>query len=380
MHDPIYLQDEHRMLRDQLRRFIDEEVLPHGAMWERDGMVPRDIVRKMGELGFLGIRYPEAYGGAELDTIATMVLSEELGRSTSAVLQSQSGSHRHGIAALGQRGYRSAESQVFTQNYLRRTCHGGRRHRARRRVGRRRDRTRATKTNGGWILNGSKMFITNGVYGDLYFVAAKSGEGGGRSREVTMFILEKGTEGFSVARPLEKMGWLSSDTAELVFDNCFVPNEHVLGDVHRGFYAIMQNFQNERLVLGAQSMGEAQKALEITLDYVKNRKAFDGTLWDKQAIRQRLSQRLAEVEAGRHLIYHAAWLDTQGIDCVKEVSMVKAYCGELVNKVMYDCQQFHGGFGYMQESVIERMVRDARVQSVGGGASEVMLEEVAKRV
>lgn len=113
---------------------------------------------------------------------------------------------------------------------------------------------------------------------------------------------------------------------------------------------------------------------------MKNRKAFDGTLWDKQAIRQRLSQRLAEVEAGRHLIYHAAWLDTQGIDCVKEVSMVKAYCGELVNKVMYDCQQFHGGFGYMQESVIERMVRDARVQSVGGGASEVMLEEVAKRV
>ena len=224
------------------------------------------------------------------------------------------------------------------------------------------------------------MFITNGVYGDLYFVAAKSGEGGGRSREVTMFILEKGTEGFSVARPLEKMGWRSSDTAELVFDNCFVPNEHVLGDVHRGFYAIMQNFQNERLVLGAQSMGEAQKALEITLDYVKNRKAFDGTLWDKQAIRQRLSQRLAEVEAGRHLIYHAAWLDTQGIDCVKEVSMVKAYCGELVNKVMYDCQQFHGGFGYMQESVIERMVRDARVHSVGGGASEVMLEEVAKRV
>jgi acyl-CoA dehydrogenase len=176
------------------------------------------------------------------------------------------------------------------------------------------------------------------------------------------------------------MGWRSSDTAELIFDNCFVPDANVLGEVHRGFYAIMQNFQNERLVLGAQSMGEAQKAIELTLEYVKDRKAFDGVLWDKQAIRQRLSQRLSEVEAGRHLVYHAAWLDTQGIDCVKEVSMVKAYCGELVNKVMYDCQQFHGGFGYMRESTIERMTRDARVQSVGGGATEVMLEEVAKRI
>ncbi len=381
MHDPIYLQDEHRMLRDQLRRFIDEEVLPHGEMWERDGMVPRDIVRKMGELGFLGIRYPEAHGGAELDTIATMVLSEELGRSTFGgfaitvlVHTDMASPHLANAGTEAQKAKylpRIISGELVTAVGVTEPDAGS-------------DvagiRTRATKTNGGWILNGSKMFITNGVYGDLYFVAAKSGEGGGRLREVTMFILENGTEGFSVARPLEKMGWRSSDTAELVFDNCFVPNEHVLGDVHRGFYAIMQNFQNERLVLGAQSMGEAQKALEITLDYVKNRKAFDGTLWDKQAIRQRLSQRLAEVEAGRHLIYHAAWLDTQGIDCVKEVSMVKAYCGELVNKVMYDCQQFHGGFGYMQESVIERMVRDARVQSVGGGASEVMLEEVAKRV
>ena len=142
----------------------------------------------------------------------------------------------------------------------------------------------------------------------------------------------------------------------------------------------MKNFQNERTVLGAQAVGEASKAIELTLEYVKTRKAFGGVLWDKQVIRQRLSERLAQVEAGRQLVYHAAWLDAQGIECTKEVSMVKAYCGELVNKVMYDCQQFHGGFGYIRESAIERMVRDARIHAVGGGATEVMLEEVAKRI
>lgn len=383
MHDPIYLKDEHRMLRDQLRRFIEAEVTPNGDAWEAAGMVPRDVLKRMGELGFFGIRYPESFGGAELDTIATMVLSEEMGRSTFGgfaitVLVHTDMASPHLVNAGNDEQKARFLEKVVSGELI--TAVGVTEPDAGSDVAA--IRTRATRTDGGWILNGTKMFITNGVHGDLYFVAAKSGDpdAGSRLREVTMFIVEKGVEGSSVGRSLDKMGWRSSDTAELIFDNCFVPDANVLGEVHRGFYAIMQNFQNERLVLGAQSMGEAQKAIELTLEYVKDRKAFDGVLWDKQAIRQRLSQRLSEVEAGRHLVYHAAWLDTQGIDCVKEVSMVKAYCGELVNKVMYDCQQFHGGFGYMRESTIERMTRDARVQSVGGGATEVMLEEVAKRI
>jgi acyl-CoA dehydrogenase len=156
--------------------------------------------------------------------------------------------------------------------------------------------------------------------------------------------------------------------------------ENLLGEEGRGFYQVMKNFQNERIALGAQAMGEASKALEITLEYVKQRKAFGAVLWDKQAIRQRLSMLAAKVEAGRQLVYSAAWADTLGRDCVKEVSMVKAYCGELVNEVMYDCLQFHGGFGYIRDSAIERMTRDARIQSIGGGATEVMLEEIAKRI
>ena len=142
----------------------------------------------------------------------------------------------------------------------------------------------------------------------------------------------------------------------------------------------MQNFQNERIVMGAMAIGESQCAIDLTLDYVKNRAAFGESLWDKQTIRQRVAMHQAEVEAGRQLVYHAAWLDAHGHDATKEVSMVKAYCGELVNRVMYTCQQFHGGFGYMREAPIERMARDARVQSIGGGATEIMLEEVAKRI
>lgn len=381
MNQSIYFSEEHHMLREQVRRFVEAEIVPNGEQWERDGVTPRALLKQMGELGLFGIRYPARYGGAEMDTLATMVLAEELGRCTFGgaaitILVHTDMASPH-LANAG-----SPEQQdkympgviagdLITAVAVTEPDAGS-------------DvagiRTRATQVQGGWLLNGSKVFITNGVHGDLVFVAAKSDASDAGSRATTMFIVEKGMEGFTVARSLDKMGWHSSDTAELVFEDCFIPEENVLGQPHHGFYAIMQNFQNERLVLGAQALGEAQKALEITLDYVRQRKAFGATLWDKQAIRQRLSERMAQVEAGRQLVYHSAWLDAQGVDCVKEVSMVKAYCGELVNKVMYDCQQFHGGMGYMRECAIERMTRDARVQSVGGGATEIMLEEVAKRI
>jgi acyl-CoA dehydrogenase len=210
-------------------------------------------------------------------------------------------------------------------------------------------------------------------------VAAKTEPKAKGSRGVSMFIVERGTPGFSVGRKLEKQGWRSSDTAELVFEDCRVPAAQLLGEENRGFYSIMRNFQNERLVLSAMAVGEATEALRLTRSYVKHRRAFGATLWDKQAIRQRLSMREAEVEAARQLLYYAAWRIDHGFDAVREVSMLKAFAAELANDTLYDCQQFHGGFGYIQESAIERMVRDARVLSIGGGATEVMLEEVAKR-
>ena len=240
-------------------------------------------------------------------------------------------------------------------------------------------RTTARRDGDHWVLNGTKTFITNGVHGDVFFVAAKTGPAG-RNHDMTMFIVDRGTPGFTINRSLQKHGWLSSDTAELGFDNCRLPAAQVLGEVGKGFQALVSNLQNERIVLGAQALGEAAEAIDLTLAWVTQREAFGAPLWSRQAIRQRLAMRAAEVEAARALVYLTAWRDARGQKVVKEVSMIKALCGTLVNEVMYDCLQFHGGIGYMRGLAIERMTRDARVQAIGGGATEVMLEEVAKRM
>jgi acyl-CoA dehydrogenase len=380
-HRSPYFAEEHEMLRDQVRRFVDTEIKPHALAWEEQGMVPREVLRRMGELGFFGIRYPAKYGGSEMDTIATAVYAEELGRSsfggvaiTALVHTDMASVHVFNAGSEVQKDKwmpRIIAGEVITAVAVTEPDAGS-------------DvkgiRTVARRDGDSYMLDGAKMFITNGVHADLYCVAAKTAPQGRPSQSVTMFLVEKGTPGFTVSRALDKHGWRSSDTAELHFDGCRIPAENVLGEEGRGFYAIMKNFQNERTVIGAMAMGEAQAAIALTLEYVRTRKAFGAPLWDKQAIRQRLAMLAAKVEAGRQLVYHAAWLDTQGIDATKEVSMVKAYCGELVNEVMYDCLQFHGGMGYMRESTIERMTRDARVQAIGGGATEVMLEEVAKRM
>jgi acyl-CoA dehydrogenase len=376
-----YFGEEHEMLRTQIRRFVESEVKPHARNWEEQGCVPRDVLRRMGELGFLGIRYPVEYGGSDMDALGSVVLAEELGRSTFGgfaitVLVHTDMASVH-IANAGAAAHKARYmtdvvagrkicAVAVTEPDAGSDVKG--------------IRTTARREGDHFVLNGAKMFITNGVHADLYCVAAKTAPDARPSQSVSMLVVEKGTPGFSVSRALDKHGWRCSDTAELSFSDCRVPAENVLGAEGRGFYAIMSNFQNERLVIGAMAMGEAQAALDLTLDYVATRKAFGAPLYDKQAIRQRLAMLASKVEAGRHLVYHAGWLMTQGVDATREVSMVKAYCGELVNEVMYDCLQFHGGMGYMRESAIERMTRDARVQAIGGGATEVMLEEVAKRL
>jgi acyl-CoA dehydrogenase len=377
----VFFSAEHDLLRDQVRRFVEEEIKPQGDAWEKAGLVPRAVLRRMGELGFFGIRYPEAYGGSAMDTLATVVLAEELGRSTysgvaiTALVHTDMASvHLYNAGSEAQKARwmpKVIAGEAICAVAVTEPAAGS-------------DvksiRTTARRSNEGWVLNGTKMFITNGVHGDLYCVAAKTGPLDGGAKAVTMFLVEKGTPGFRVGRALDKHGWRSSDTAELVFEDCRLPADAILGEEGRGFYAIMKNFQNERIVIGAMAMGEAQAALDLTLEHVKTRQAFGAPLWQKQAIRQRLAMRAAEVEAGRQLIYATAWRDAQGQDVTREVSMLKAYCGELVNRVMYDCVQFHGGMGFMRESAIERMARDARVQAIGGGATEVMLEEVAKRL
>ena len=376
----IYFSAEHDMLREQLRRFVEAEIKPHGEAWEAAGMVPREMLRHMGELGFLGIRYPEKYGGSAMDVFGSVVLAEELGRSTFSgvtatvtVHTDMASPHLFNAGSEAQiERYLPAIIKGETITAIAVTEAGGGSDVAGL-------RTRARRDGEDWVLDGTKMFITNGVHADLYLIAARTDPGSKGSRGISMFIVEKGTPGFSVGRQLEKTGWHCSDTAELVLEDCRVPGENLLGEENRGFYAVMKNFQIERLMIGATAMSEATTALEMTIDYVRERKAFGGRLIDQQVIRQRLAELQSRVEAGRQLTYHAAWLHAQGLDCVREMSMVKALCGELVNKVTYACVQFHGGMGFMRESTIERMARDSRVYPIGGGATEVMLEEVAKR-
>jgi acyl-CoA dehydrogenase len=373
----IYDTPEYETLRDQVARFIAREVEPQADKWEEQGFVPREVLRRMGQAGLFGLMYEGEYGGAEADALTNLVFAEALSQSTYAgfiitvlVHTDMASPHLH-----------HAGSPAQKDKYLRKVIAGE----TITAVGITEPgagsdvagiRTSAKRDGDHWVLNGTKMFITNGVHADLYFIAAKTGPG---KREVSMFIVEKGTPGFSVGRALKKTGWLSSDTAELVLDNVRIPAANLLGEEGKGFYSVMKNFQTERIALAAMAVGHCTRALALTLDYVRQRQAFGGSLWDQQTIRQRLSMLDAKTRAARQFMYHCAWRVTQGHDIVQEVSMLKALTGELVNEVVGTCQQFHGGMGYIRETAIERLWRDARVLAIGGGATEVMLEEVAKR-
>jgi acyl-CoA dehydrogenase len=378
-HRNAYMTDELQAIYDQTVEFVAKEVEPHGDAWEQAGKVPRETLQQMGELGMLGLRLPEEHGGLGLGMLASAAFSEALGASTYAgfdvtvlVHTDMAGPHLVNSGSPEQLeqwmpGVLSGETilSIGVSEPDAGSDVAG-------------IRTAGVKDGDGWRINGTKTYITNGVYGDMTIVAAKTDPD--NKYGITMFLVPADTEGFSVANKLDKHGWRCSDTAELVLDDVWVPDSAVLGTVHRGFYETMKNFQNERMVLVGMGVGAAQAAIDLTSEYVGNRPAFGGRLSDLGAIRQRLAMNQAKVDAVRAGMYHAAWLGDQGIDNVREMSGVKAFGCEVVNEVMYDCLQFHGGIGYMRESAIERMTRDARILPIGGGATEVMLEEVAKRL
>ena len=381
-HRNVYMTDELQAIYDQTVEFVTNEVLPHGDEWERTGKVPRDVLRQMGALGMFGLRVPEEHGGLGFGMLASAVLSEALGASTFAgfdvtvlVHTDMAGPHLVNSATPEQLeqwlpGMLSGDTILsigVTEPDAGSDVAG--------------IRTKAVKDGDGWRINGTKTFITNAVYGDMTIIAAKTDPD--NKYGITMFLVPSGTEGFSVSKKLDKHGWLCSDTAELLLDDVWIADDQVLGTVHRGFYETMKNFQNERMVLVGMGVGAAQAAIDQTLAYTQERKAFDGRLYDLGAIRQRMAMNQAKLDAVRASMYHAAWLGDDvmgaGKDNVKEMSGVKAFGAEAINQIMYDCVQFHGGMGYMRETPVERMYRDARILPIGGGATEVMLEEVAKR-
>ncbi len=371
--------EELEAIRDQTIDFVRNEVVPHGDAWELDGRVPREVLRSMGDLGMFSLRVPEKLGGLGLGPLASVTFAEALGSSTFAgfdvtvlVHTDMAMPHLINVGSDEQLarylpGVLSGEQILsigVTEPDAGSDVAGL--------------RTSAVRDGDGWRINGSKMFITNAVYGDMTIVAARTDPDDRYG--ISMFLMDQGTEGFSVAKKLDKTGWRCSDTAELHFDNVWLPDSQLLGTLHRGFYETMRNFQNERMVLVGMGVGASQAAIDMTVEYTSERKAFGGRLFDLGAIRQRLAMHQAEVDAMRASLYHSAWLTEQGHDTARDVSGLKAWGCEIANQVMYDCVQFHGGMGYMRESAIERMSRDARILPIGGGATEVMLEEVAKRL
>ena len=373
-----YMTDELEAIYDQTVEFVTNEVLPSGDAWEEAGKVPRDVLRQMGDLGMFGLRVPEEHGGLGLGMLASATFSEALGASTFAgfdvtVLVHTDMAGPHLINSGSPEQHAEWVPKMLSGDAI--FSIGVSEPEAGSDVAG--IRSSALKDGDGWRINGRKMFITNAVYGDLTIVAARTDPD--NKYGITMFLVPAGTEGFEVATKLNKHGWLCSDTAELVLADVWVSDEQVLGTVHRGFYETMKNFQNERMVLVGMGIGAAQAAIDMTNAYTQERKAFGGHLYDLGAIRQRMAMNQAKIDAVRASMYHAAWMHDVGQDNVKAMSGAKAWGAEVVNQVMYDCVQFHGGMGYMRESAIERMYRDARILPIGGGATEVMLEEVAKR-
>ncbi|MEC7256283.1 MAG: acyl-CoA dehydrogenase family protein [Pseudomonadota bacterium] len=379
--DPTFLTQDLLMLREQVTRFVVCEIVPHAEGWEREGKIPRELFLKLGEMGLLGMQHPEAYGGTELGSLASVVFGEELSRSTFGGVTAAVTVHTDMSASHISRVGTEDQKARFLPGIIagRDVCAVGVTE-----AGAGSDvaglRTKAVRDGDDWVINGTKMFITNAVYGQIVILGARTDAPETGAHGISLFIVPTDTPGFRVASKLDKHGWLCSDTAELVFENMRVPHANLLGQENRGFHAIMQGFEHERLMIGAFCAGEGARAIELTLDYVRTRQAFGKSLWAQQATRQRLADLASKVAMIRALTYQTAAMKDAGLPVSRETAMIKSVGPEILHEVVHGCLQLHGGTGYMRGTPIERMARDARILRIGGGATEVMLEEVAKRM
>ncbi|MDY6831905.1 MAG: acyl-CoA dehydrogenase family protein [Thermodesulfobacteriota bacterium] len=373
-----YFSAEHNMLRSALREFVKKEITPFVDDWERAGAFPRDLYRKMGDLGFLGIGFPEDFGGSGGDIFSTIVLNEELMRCGAAGIVAGLGSHGIGLPPIAMKG---TPDQVdrFVRPVL---------------AGEKIAALGITEPSGGsdvanlqttavrdgdyYIVNGSKTFITSGIRADQLTCAVRTGDKGAHG--ISFLVIEAGTPGYATGRKLEKMGWLASDTGEIFFDNCRVPVANRIGEENSGFYTIMENFQMERLHLCVMANMTAQLALEESIRYAKQRQAFGKPLKGFQVTRHKLVDMATLVEASREFTYRVAAKMNAGQNQVKEISMAKNFACQVSDKVTYDAVQIFGGYGYMKEYMVERLYRDNRILSIGGGTTEIMKEIIANFV
>jgi acyl-CoA dehydrogenase len=372
--------EENQMFRKAVGSFLEKEVAPNIEQWEKDGETPRSLYKRMGELGYLGIKFPEEYGGGGLDFMMEAVFTEELAKCGAGGVAAAIGSHTS-IAMTNIWKYGNHEQK---QKYLVPGIRGeliaalgitepggGSDVSA--------IKTTAKKAGDYYILNGSKTFITNGVNADYVIVAAKTRDVPVH-RNVSLFIVETSSEGYSVGNKLKKLGWRSSDTGEIFFDNVKVPIENLIGNENEGFQYIMKNFQYERMTMALGCIGAAEKALELAIKYSKERIQFKQPLAEFQVIRHKLVDMAVDIEKARNITYRSLYLYNKGENCVTEATMAKAYATEMVNRVADQALQIHGGNGYMMEYPIQRIWRDARIQTIGGGTTQIMNEILTKQL
>jgi acyl-CoA dehydrogenase len=376
--DGEFLSLENRQLRNQLRRFIETEVRPNADAWETAG-IPKSVFERMGDIGFLGVTLPEAYGGAGFDAFGTLVFGEELARSGSGGFAAAVSAHADIMAPVIARTGSEAQCARWLPDLI-----------SGRRIGGlavtepssgsdlTRMRTVARRDGDTWLLTGQKTFITNAHSGEVFVTVAKTDLEAPGAKGFSLFVIEKGGAGFTVGSRFEKTGWLASDMGELFFDDFRVPAENLLGEEGKGFYAMMAGIENERLSIGGQCIGMIERALTITLEHVKDRALYGGRLWDLQAVRHEIARHVGDYAAAKSLLYQAAARRAGGQDVRLMSTLVKSQLPELLKRVVDSCVQLHGASGYMRGTEIERLWRDTRPHSLGGGASAVMLDEIAK--
>lgn len=374
---------EHEEMRKVIRKFVATELAPYALDWEEAESFPSEVFRRMGELGFLGLEYAEEYGGSGGDYLYSVLRTEEMVNSGCGGLNMGLGVHtdmvlptilkfgteeqkqqyvRRGVAGeiIGCLGITEPNSGSDVQSI----------------------RTRARRDGDDYVINGSKLYITNGVRADFCLLVTKTeGDGGERSsRAVTLFLVDKSLPGFTVSRKLKKAGMHASDTAELAFDNVRVPASAVLGEVGKGFYQLMWELQVERLFAAVGAVAGSQRAYELAYAYAKERQAFGHTVNQFQVIRHKFADMATQIEAGRQLAYSAVRMYMEGGYPVKEITMAKLFTAQMSNRVADEALQIHGGAGYMNEYEVSRIWRDTRLNRVGAGTDEIMKEIIAKEL
>ena len=374
-----YFDPSHQLVRDSVRRFVEREILPDIDQWEEAESFPRELYLKAGAAGILGIGYPEALGGShEGDLFAKVAASEELMRCGSGGLVAGLGSLDIGLPPIVKWARADVRDRVVPQvlsgdkiSALAVTEPGGGSDVANL-------QTRAVRDGDYYRVSGSKTFITSGVRADFYTVAVRTGAPGFGG--ISLLLIEKGTPGFTVGRQLKKMGWWASDTAELFFDDCRIPVGNLIGAENMGFACIMGNFQSERLALALMANMTSQLALEESLKWAHEREAFGKPIGKFQVIKHRLAEMATALEVSREFTYRQAAKMAAGQSVIKEISMAKNFATDTSDRITTEAVQILGGLGYMRESLVERLYRDNRILSIGGGTREVMNEIISKQM